>query len=140
VIRVVVGLLADDSGQILIAQRRAGTHMAGRWEFPGGKRHTGESALDALCRELREELAVEVDAAEPLIVLEHEYPDRHVELDTWLVTAWRGRPRGCEGQQLRWVAAGDLGNADLLEADAPIVAALIARTMTAQAERPVSSS
>ena len=124
-IRVVVGLLADSAGNILIAQRRAGTHMAGRWEFPGGKRHAGESAMQALQRELREELAVEVDAAEPLIVLEHEYPDRHVELDTWLVTAWRGRPQSCEGQQLRWVAPGALADADLLEADAPIIYALL---------------
>ena len=72
VIRVVVGLLADDSGRILIGQRRAGTHMAGRWECPGGKRNAGESAFDALRRELHEELAVEVDAAEPLIMLEHQ--------------------------------------------------------------------
>lgn len=126
-ISVVVGLLADRQGNILIAQRRAGTHMAGRWEFPGGKRERGESAFAALRRELREELAIEVHAADPLIVLEHEYPDRHVQLDTWLISAWQGEPRGCEGQLLRWVAPRDLHTADLLEADAPIVDALIAR-------------
>lgn len=126
-ISVVVGLLADRQGNVLIAQRRAGTHMAGRWEFPGGKRERGESAFAALRRELREELAIEVHAADPLIVLEHEYPDRHVQLDTWLISAWQGSPRGCEGQQLRWVAPRDLHTADLLEADAPIVDALIAR-------------
>jgi 8-oxo-dGTP diphosphatase len=126
VIRVVVGLLEDTQGNILIGQRRAGTHMAGRWEFPGGKRQPGESALTALRRELREELAVEIGAANRLIVLDHEYDDRHVELDTWLVTSYEGQPRGCEGQQLRWVAPGRLADADLLEADTPIIDALLA--------------
>ncbi len=124
-LRVVVGLLEDDAGNILIGQRRLGTHMAGRWEFPGGKRQAGETALEALRRELREEIAVEISAANRLIVVEHAYADRHVELDTWLVTSYRGRPRGCEGQALRWVAPEHLLATDLLEADAPIVAALL---------------
>jgi 8-oxo-dGTP diphosphatase len=127
VIRVVVGLLEDARGHVLIGQRRAGTHMAGRWEFPGGKQHDGEAPLAALRRELREELAVEVEAAEPFIVLEHSYPDRHVRLDTWLVTAYAGDPHGHEGQNLRWVAPEGLAKAGLLEADEPIVTALLAR-------------
>jgi 8-oxo-dGTP diphosphatase len=139
-LRVVVGLLADSDGNILISQRRTGTHMAGRWEFPGGKRRTDETALEALRRELREELDVQVEAAEPLIVLEHEYPDRHVELDTWLVTSWRGPARGCEGQALRWVAKAALADADLLEADTPIIAALLARAAADDATRAISSS
>lgn len=128
VIRVVVGVLEDRSGQVLIAQRRPGTHMAGSWEFPGGKQRDGESAFRALQRELHEELAVEVAAARPLLVLEHRYEDRHVRLDTWLVTSYRGEPHGCEGQPLRWVRPAALHRCGLLAADAPIVAALIERS------------
>lgn len=126
-IRVIVGLLGDQHGNILISRRRAGTHMAGRWEFPGGKIQQGESDYDALRRELAEELAIDVSAATRFMVLEHEYADRSVRLDTWLVTAWEGEPRGCEGQALRWLAPDQLKSADLLEADEPIVDALIAR-------------
>jgi len=120
-------VLADAAGNVLIAQRRPGTHMAGCWEFPGGKQDDGEAALPALSRELREELDIEITAAQPLLVLEHRYTDRQVRLDTWLVTAWRGTPRGCEGQCLRWVAPADLSDCGLLAADAPIVEVLLAR-------------
>lgn len=126
-IEVVVGLLEDQRGRFLIAQRRPGTHMAGRWEFPGGKLNPAETAFDALCRELREELAVAVTVATPFIVLEHAYEDRQVRLDTWLVTGWEGEPRSCEGQALQWVTADKLRDAQLLEADAPIINALLAR-------------
>jgi len=126
-LKVVVGLIEDAAGNFLIAQRRAGTHMAGLWEFPGGKRHDDESAFAALQRELREELALEVAAARRFIVVEHEYADRHVSLDTWLVTDFSGQPRPEEGQALRWVAPEALLEAGLLAADKPIVDALLAR-------------
>jgi len=126
-LKVVVGLIEDAAGNFLIAQRRAGTHMAGLWEFPGGKRHDDESAFAALQRELREELALEVAAARRFIVVEHEYADRHVSLDTWLVTDFSGQPRPEEGQALRWVAPEALLEAGLLAADRPIVDALQAR-------------
>lgn len=126
-LKVVVGLIENAAGELLITQRRPGTHMAGQWEFPGGKRLEAESAFAALQRELREELALEVTDAERFIVIEHEYADRHVSLDTWLVTSFSGRPTGREGQQLRWVAPEGLLEAGLLAADEPIVEALLAR-------------
>ena len=126
-IQVVVGLLEDAQGRILLGRRREGTHMAGRWEFPGGKRHPGEAPIDALRRELREELAIEVVDASRLLELEHEYADRRVRLDTWFVSHYSGRPQSAEGQALCWVAPDRLAQVDLLEADAPIVAALLAR-------------
>jgi len=126
-LKVVVGLIEDAAGNFLIAQRRAGTHMAGLWEFPGGKRHDDESAFAALQRELREELGLEVAAARRFIIVEHEYADRHVSLDTWLVTDFSGQPRPEEGQALRWVAPEALLEAGLLAADRPIVDALLAR-------------
>ena len=123
-VRVVAGALFDLRGRVLIAQRPAGKHMAGRWEFPGGKLHTGETEFEALRRELREELGVELDAAERMLEISHNYPERHVQLCMWRVTGYRGVPRTLDGQALKWVAIADLSSEDLLEADRPIVQAL----------------
>jgi 8-oxo-dGTP diphosphatase len=112
---------------VLIAQRLPGTHMAGRWEFPGGKLEGGESARRGLERELREELGIQVRSAEPLLKLFHRYTDRHVHLDVWLVSEYRGEPRSLEGQALMWVPPEQLHTVDLLEADTPIIDALLNR-------------
>jgi len=101
--------------------------MAGRWEFPGGKVATGESERDALVRELREELGVNVTECRPFMRLSHEYDDRIVELSMWLVDAFVGEPTGLDGQGLKWVAPEALGDEDILEADAPFVVALARR-------------
>jgi len=123
-LEVVAGALFDASGRVLIAQRPPGKMLAGRWEFPGGKLHDGEAAYDGLVRELREELGVEVQAAERLVRYQHEYPGRVVWLDMWVVGAWSGEPQGLDGQALKWVEVARLQDEDILEADAPIVAAL----------------
>jgi 8-oxo-dGTP diphosphatase len=123
-IHVLVGLVADSSGRLLISQRRASKHMAGAWEFPGGKKRDDETRLEALARELAEELGITVERAEPLLELVHDYPDRQVKLDVWLVREYGGEPAGLEGQPLRWVEVAALGEVGLLEADRPIVDAL----------------
>ena len=124
---MVAGALYDAAGRVLIAQRPPGKALAGRWEFPGGKVHDGEGAYDALVRELREELGVEVRSAQRLMRYAHAYPDRVVWLDMWIVTEWRGEPRSLDGQALKWVPPAKLGGEDILEADQPIVAALMQR-------------
>ena len=116
--------LFDDQRRVLVAERPAGKHMAGKWEFPGGKRAEGETPFAALCRELQEELGVVVAEASPLICYEHSYPDRIVLLDLWCVTRYSGIPQSLEGQGLAWAAVGALGEIDLLEADRPMVEAL----------------
>ncbi len=121
---VVAAALYDAAGRVLIAQRPAGKHMAGRWEFPGGKVGVGESELEALERELREELGVEVTAARPFMRLTHAYQDRGVELSLWLIERYHGVPSALDGQQLKWVAPEQLAHEDLLEADQPFIAAL----------------
>ncbi|HET7809473.1 MAG TPA: 8-oxo-dGTP diphosphatase MutT [Steroidobacteraceae bacterium] len=122
--RVVAAALLDDAGRVLIAQRPEGKHMAGWWEFPGGKVSDGESDPDALVRELREELGVETRPEAHVMTLTHEYPDRTIDLVLWRASLVRGTPRGLDGQQLKWVDCQSLGNERLLPADAPFVEAL----------------
>ncbi len=121
---MVAGVLRDSAGAVLLAQRPPGKHLAGGWEFPGGKLEAGETRAGALARELHEEIGVEVDAARPLFSVTHAYPHRDILLDVWVVTSYRGVPQGLEGQTLRWCAPDDLPRADLLPADRPIVTAL----------------
>jgi len=121
---VVVGLINDASGRWLVNCRPPGTPLAGSWEFPGGKRQPGEAALAALARELDEELGIEVLDAEPVLILEHDYPDKRVRLDVWHVRRFGGQATAREGQPLRWVTISELRDLALLEADWPIVARL----------------
>jgi 8-oxo-dGTP diphosphatase len=109
---------------VLIAQRPPGKHMAGRWEFPGGKVGPGESDAVALTRELNEELGITVGAARPLLTISHDYPDRSVELSMWVVERYTGEPRSLDGQQLKWVPPTALLQEDVLEADRPLIEAL----------------
>ena len=123
-IRVAVGVLRDSSGQVLIAQRPADSHLAGLWEFPGGKRERGEGRWDALARELREEVGISVCDGHPLIRIVHRYPERTVELDVWEVTRWNGDPYEREGQSVEWVAVSELKRRELPPADLPIIRAI----------------
>ena len=123
-LRVVAAAIFDATDRVLIAQRPEGKHMAGWWEFPGGKVSEGESDRDALERELREELGVEARVHEHITSMSHEYPDRIVDLVLWHASITSGEPRGLDGQQLKWVACQSLGNAGLLPADLPLIPAL----------------
>ena len=126
-IHVVAGVVRSEDGRVLIARRPPGSHMAGGWEFPGGKVAPGETPRDALGRELREEIGIEVLEAEPLVACRHAYPDRTVFLDVWSVWRYAGEPRALEGQPLRWEAVAALPEVGLLPADEPVIAALLAR-------------
>jgi 8-oxo-dGTP diphosphatase len=131
-IHVVAGALFDDQGLVLIAQRPAGKHMAGGWEFPGGKLNVDEAPYDGLCRELHEELGIDVRDAEPVIAYTHDYGDRQVFLDLWRITRFEGAPTSVEGQPLQWVRIDQLESVGLLEADMPMIAALKARPLIAE--------
>jgi 8-oxo-dGTP diphosphatase len=121
----VAAALFDREGRVLIAQRPAGKALAGRWEFPGGKVMAGESEHQALARELREELGIEVLAARPFMRLTHAYEDRDVALSLWIVERFAGEPRSLDAQALKWVAPAYLPGEDILEADQPFIAALV---------------
>ena len=121
---MLVGLIGDAAGRWLVNQRRAGTHLAGAWEFPGGKLQSGETPIAALRRELDEELGIEVVTAEPWLELVHDYPEKRILLDVWRVLDYRGVVTARENQPLAWVATDDLAGLPLLAADLPIIAAL----------------
>lgn len=125
VVHVVAAALVDAAGRVLIAQRPSGKHLAGGWEFPGGKLEPGEERLAGLERELREELGISIiGAPRPLIRVHHAYPSREVLLDMWVVKRYGGEPRGLDGQALRWCTQDELATVELLPADEPIVRAL----------------
>jgi len=124
---VAAGILEASDGSVLIAERLGGGPFHGMWEFPGGKLSDDESADAALIRELSEEIGITALEIECFMHLQHDYPDRHVTITFFLVTAWDGAVAACEGQALRWVSPGDLVDANLLPADAPVIDALIER-------------
>jgi mutator protein MutT len=122
---VVAAALTNTAGRVLIAQRPAGKHLAGGWEFPGGKLEAGEDRRLGLARELQEELGITLIAPpRPLIRVRHAYDYGAVLIDMWVVRQYSGEPRGLDGQALRWCTRDELESVELLPADGPIVAAL----------------
>jgi len=122
-IHVAAAVIRGADGRVLIAKRPLDKHQGGLWEFPGGKVEAGERVEAALARELLEELGIVVTAAQPLIQVRHDYPDKQVLLDVWEVQAFTGEPHGAEGQPLMWVTADQLTNYSFPAANQPIVAA-----------------
>ena len=123
-VHVAAGILCDAEGRVLIAERLGGGPVQGLWEFPGGKISDGESAAEALSRELAEELGIEVVACASFMRLRHEYDDRTVSIEFFIVSDWVSEPVGREGQALRWVPRERLDAGELLPADVPVVEAL----------------
>ena len=117
---VVIAAVIERDGAFLLTRRLAGTHLAGRWEFPGGKCEPGESHEDCLARELQEELGVGSIVGDELITIEHAYPERVVRLHFHRCEL-TGDPHGQLGQELRWVVRQDLRSIALPEADAALV-------------------
>lgn len=122
-VHVAAAVIRGLDGLILLAKRPVDKHQGGLWEFPGGKVEDGESVQHALARELEEELGIVPLSSRPLIQVRHDYPDKHVLLDVWEVTAFTGEPHGAEGQALAWVSPKQLNDYEFPEANKPIVAA-----------------
>ena len=123
-IDVAAGILGDSQGRVLLMQRLPGTHLAGSWEFPGGKFEPGESAAQALTRELQEELGIAMRASAPVISLPWRYPENAIRLHALRVTAWDGEPRAREGHPLRWAPVDEIAAGVMPPADRPVLAAL----------------
>jgi len=126
ILLVVACALVDTDRRVLIAQRPEGKHMAGMWEFPGGKVEGGETPEAALIRELREELAVETKEAclAPLSFASHSYEHMHLLMPLYVCRRWQGTPAAREHQALKWVRPQALRNYPMPPADEPLIAAL----------------
>ena len=116
----VVAAVIERDGKILITRRPPGTHLAGLWEFPGGKRQPGEEAADALVREIREELGTLLTVGDLIDTVEWPYPGRSVRLVFFRGTI-AGEPRPLEGQEMAWVAPVDLSHYEFPPADASLL-------------------
>jgi mutator protein MutT len=139
IINVAAGLVFRQ-GTVLITQRHADNHLGGLWEFPGGKCETGESYPDALRRELREELGVEVTVRERFACIDHNYPDRTVHLE-FFVCHWRAhepQPLGCA--QFQWVGPDELDHYRFPPADAALLVRLRAARILWCNETPPAAS
>ena len=120
----VAAAVIERNGEFLLAQRPEGKPYSGYWEFPGGKIEPGEDAREALTRELREELGIEVREATPWITRMHAYTHATVRLHFFRVVAWEGEPQPLEDQAIRWQKSGATDVSPMLPANAPVLAAL----------------
>ena len=121
---VVVAAVVERNGKFLIARRLKGTHLAGYWEFPGGKVHGGESQEAALQREIAEELGTTLAHLRKIFDVSHTYPDRVVELHFYRAEL-EGDPRPVLGQELRWITRAEFRDLEFPPADAALIDGLI---------------
>ncbi len=130
IFHIAVGVIRNNKNQVLLSLRSATVHQPDLWEFPGGKLEPGETVIEALSRELNEELALTVKSAQPLIKIHHDYDEYSVLLDVWNVDSWDsdsldGNERvGKEGQIIEWVDITKLDERDYPEANKPIIKAV----------------
>jgi len=120
-VEVAAALIQDERGRYLIARRREGTHLAGRWEFPGGKREEAETLEQCLKRELAEELGADVAVGDRVETVRWEYPEKTVLLHFYRCTADSATIGPLEGQALAWVAPDRLGDYDFPDADRALI-------------------
>jgi len=124
VLRVVAAAISDGRGRWLLADRPPGRHLAGLFEFPGGKVEADETDAAALARELREELGIECEIGSLVSEVQHDYPERSVHLLLYQAQIVRGTPRPREGQRLQWATAQAMRALPMPPADGPLVEAL----------------
>jgi len=131
IVHVAVAVIVKNNS-VLIARRPSHVHQGDLWEFPGGKVEAGETVKQALCREMQEELGIEITHSEPLISVLYHYEDKSVLLDTWKVSRFKGRTynsasisTGLENQKVQWVAVDNLKDYSFPAANKPIVSALV---------------
>jgi 8-oxo-dGTP diphosphatase len=117
---IVVAAVIEQNDSFLVTRRLEGTHLAGLWEFPGGKIGSGETHVEGLTREIREELDAEIDVGGLVFETEHDYADRSISLHFYRCTL-RGMPRPLLGQQMQWVPRAELPALDFPPADAELI-------------------
>lgn len=123
-VHVAVGVVVNPDRKVLIARRHQRQHQGGLWEFPGGKVGAGESVQDALRRELLEEVNLTVRECARLLSIPHDYGDKKVLLDVWIVNIYSGEATGREGQPVKWASMSELDDHDFPDANQTIISAL----------------
>lgn len=127
VMLVVAAALTDADGRVLMARRPAGKQHAGLWEFPGGKVEAGEAPADALARELREELGIEVDpAALAPVAFSESSGERPLVLLLYRCRTWHGEARALDAAEIGWMLPENLAALDMPPADRPLADRLTA--------------
>ena len=121
---VVTAAVVEREGAFLLTRRLDGTHLAGHWEFPGGKVHAGETLQECLAREIREELDARIEVGDEILATVHDYPERSIELRFFRCTL-RSEPRPAMGQEMRWVPLAELASIQLPPADDELVRLLV---------------
>lgn len=124
-LNVVALVLENHQGEILVAKRADHKHLGGMWEFPGGKVETGETQLEALIRETKEEIDFDLPGAQPLINTTHTYDEFSLTLDVWYHRANNPKVHPNENQPLKWVRKSELSQLGMPEADRPIIKAVL---------------
>ena len=126
---VAAAALIDADGRVLVAQRPEGKPMAGQWEFPGGKVKEGETPEFALCREIEEELGLDVRECcfTPIAFASHSYETFHLVMPLYVCRMWRGMVTPREGQAVKWMKINELYSLSMPDADVPLIAQLMER-------------
>ncbi|WP_448548919.1 8-oxo-dGTP diphosphatase MutT [Thalassotalea fusca] len=123
VVHVAVGVIVSGE-QVFLTKRADDAHQGGKWEFPGGKVEQGEGVAAALHRELQEEVGIDVLSCIPLIDITHDYSDKVVRLETFIVDNYQGEPSAQEGQEEAWFEINAIDSLDFPKANVAIVEAL----------------
>lgn len=120
VVHVAVGVIISDQ-HVFLTKRHAEAHQGGKWEFPGGKVENDESVYQALARELKEEVSIDVLACQPFLLIEHDYSDKKVKLEIFLVDQFLGQPSALEGNEEQWCKLSELDRLEFPDANTEIV-------------------
>jgi len=123
-VHVAVAVIINDDDEVCISLRHKDSHQGGLWEFPGGKIESQESVEQALLREIKEELGLEIKTSRPLITINHDYSDKKVCLHVHMVTAYHGLANGAEGQQVKWLPVAQLSGHEFPAANLSIIKAI----------------
>lgn len=120
-----IAIVQNEHKKLLISRRQKGQHLAGKWEFPGGKVDQGEAIEIAMLRELKEEVGLTATQYNLFDSLIFQYDEVHLSLHFYLVTAYQGQAASLEGQQIKWVTAAELSQYDFPKANLTVINKLL---------------